>query len=76
MGSGLVVIWVCVSVLQVEDDRNESQRLLAQERSARALQEEMLNSHLRKQQEIEDENRKNLVKSKEVHSNVSVQFCL
>ena len=70
------MIWVCVSVLQVEDDRNESQRLLAQERSARALQEEMLNSHLRKQQEIEDENRKNLVKSKEVHSNVSVQFCL
>uniref|UniRef100_A0AAY4B1I5 Uncharacterized protein n=1 Tax=Denticeps clupeoides TaxID=299321 RepID=A0AAY4B1I5_9TELE len=54
------------SIKQVEEDRNEIQRLLVQERSARSLQEEILNSHLRKQQEIEVENRKNLNKSNEV----------
>ncbi|XP_028813701.1 ankyrin repeat domain-containing protein 26 isoform X10 [Denticeps clupeoides] len=53
------------SIKQVEEDRNEIQRLLVQERSARSLQEEILNSHLRKQQEIEVENRKNLNKSNE-----------
>ncbi|XP_076122991.1 ankyrin repeat domain-containing protein 26 isoform X2 [Alosa pseudoharengus] len=59
------------SMKQLEDDRNEAQRQLAQERSARALQEEMLNSHRRKQQEIEEENRKNVVQSKEVLSQLT-----
>lgn len=61
---------------QLEDDRNESQRMLAQERSARALQEEMLNSHRRKQQEIEEENRKNVMKSTEVNQHIPAQGCL
>uniref|UniRef100_A0A667YRA2 CCDC144C-like coiled-coil domain-containing protein n=1 Tax=Myripristis murdjan TaxID=586833 RepID=A0A667YRA2_9TELE len=39
----------------------ETQRLLAQERSARTLQENLLNSHLRKQQEMEEENRRNII---------------
>ncbi|XP_041966143.1 ankyrin repeat domain-containing protein 26 [Alosa sapidissima] len=59
------------SMKQLEDDRNEAQRQLAQERSTRALQEEMLNSHRRKQQEIEEENRKNVVQSKEVLSQLT-----
>ncbi|XP_066524584.1 ankyrin repeat domain-containing protein 26 [Hoplias malabaricus] len=56
---------------QLEEDRNETQRLLAHERSARALQEELLNSHLRKQQDIEEENLKNLSKSNEVLSQLT-----
>ncbi|KAK0133970.1 Ankyrin repeat domain-containing protein 26 [Merluccius polli] len=40
---------------QLEEDLSETQRLLAQERTARALQENLLSSHLRKQQEIEEE---------------------
>ncbi|XP_072528004.1 ankyrin repeat domain-containing protein 26 isoform X5 [Salminus brasiliensis] len=56
---------------QLEEDRNETQRLLAHERSARALQEELLNSHLRKQQDIEEENLKNLNKSNEVLSQLT-----
>ncbi|XP_036432152.1 ankyrin repeat domain-containing protein 26 isoform X6 [Colossoma macropomum] len=56
---------------QLEEDRNETQRLLAHERSARALQEELLNSHLRKQQDIEEENLKNLNKSNEVMSQLT-----
>uniref|UniRef100_A0A672I024 Uncharacterized protein n=1 Tax=Salarias fasciatus TaxID=181472 RepID=A0A672I024_SALFA len=35
-------------------------RLLAQERSARSLQENLLSTHLRKQQEIEDENKRHM----------------
>ncbi|XP_064418014.1 ankyrin repeat domain-containing protein 26 [Latimeria chalumnae] len=42
---------------QVEEERNEAQRLLSQERSARALQEGILNNHLRKQQEAEESKR-------------------
>lgn len=64
------------SLPQLEDDRNESQRLLAQERSARALQEEMLSSHRRKQQEIEEENRRNVLKSTEVNQHIPVQYRL
>ncbi|TSK13388.1 Ankyrin repeat domain-containing protein 26 [Bagarius yarrelli] len=51
---------------QLEDDRNETQRLLAHEQSARALQEDLLNSHLRKQQDIEEKNFKNLTKNNEL----------
>lgn len=50
----------------MEEDRNETQRLLAHEQSARALQEDLLNSHLRKQQDIEEKNLRNLTKSNEV----------
>ncbi|KAG9328867.1 hypothetical protein JZ751_010097 [Albula glossodonta] len=51
---------------QLEEDRSEAQRMLSQERSARALQESILSSHLRKQREIEEENRRNLSKSNEL----------
>ncbi|XP_041651045.1 ankyrin repeat domain-containing protein 26 isoform X7 [Cheilinus undulatus] len=56
---------------QLEEDHNETQRLLAQERSARTLQENLLNSHLRKQQEIEDENKRNISKSNEALSQLT-----
>ncbi|XP_063052762.1 ankyrin repeat domain-containing protein 26 isoform X2 [Engraulis encrasicolus] len=59
------------TIKQLEEDRSEAQRQLGQERNARALQEEMLNTHLRKQQEIDQENRKNLTKSKEVLSQLT-----
>uniref|UniRef100_A0A3Q3JZ13 CCDC144C-like coiled-coil domain-containing protein n=1 Tax=Monopterus albus TaxID=43700 RepID=A0A3Q3JZ13_MONAL len=45
----------------LEEDHSETQRLLAQERSARTLQENLFNSHLRKQQEIEEENKRNVI---------------
>uniref|UniRef100_H3AQ81 Uncharacterized protein n=1 Tax=Latimeria chalumnae TaxID=7897 RepID=H3AQ81_LATCH len=53
---------------QVEEERNEAQRLLSQERSARALQEGILNNHLRKQQEAEESKREatNLAQQKEI----------
>lgn len=53
---------------QLEEDRSEAQRMLNQERSARALQEGVLSSHLRKQKEIEEENRRNFNKSTEVNT--------
>ncbi|XP_034541222.1 ankyrin repeat domain-containing protein 26 isoform X8 [Notolabrus celidotus] len=56
---------------QLEDDHSETQRLLAQERSARTLQENLLSSHLRKQQEIEDENKRNISKSNEALSQLT-----
>eukprot|EP00064_Thunnus_orientalis_P010378 superscaffoldBa00001408_g10404 len=56
---------------QLEEDHSETQRLLAQERSARTLQENLLNSHLRKQQEIEEENKINLSKSNEALSQLT-----
>uniref|UniRef100_A0A4W6CQM4 CCDC144C-like coiled-coil domain-containing protein n=1 Tax=Lates calcarifer TaxID=8187 RepID=A0A4W6CQM4_LATCA len=56
---------------QLEDDLGETQRLLAQERSARTLQENLLNSHLRKQQEIEEENKRNISKSNEALSQLT-----
>uniref|UniRef100_A0A8C3G6A3 CCDC144C-like coiled-coil domain-containing protein n=1 Tax=Cyclopterus lumpus TaxID=8103 RepID=A0A8C3G6A3_CYCLU len=46
----------------LEEDHSETQRLLAQERSARTLQENLLSSHLRKQQEIEADNKRNIKK--------------
>ncbi|KAM8750991.1 ankyrin repeat domain-containing protein 26 isoform 6-T7 [Acanthopagrus schlegelii] len=56
---------------QLEEDHSETQRLLAQERSARTLQENLLNSHLRKQQEIENENKRNMSKSNEALSQLT-----
>ncbi|KAL1247103.1 hypothetical protein QQF64_022479 [Cirrhinus molitorella] len=59
------------SIKQLEDDRDESQRLLSHERSARALQEELLSNHLRKQHDIEEENLRNLNKSNEAMSQLT-----
>ncbi|XP_035521285.1 ankyrin repeat domain-containing protein 26 isoform X5 [Morone saxatilis] len=56
---------------QLEEDHSETQRLLVQERSARTLQENLLSSHLRKQQEIEDENKRNISKSNEALSQLT-----
>nr|XP_015207761.1 PREDICTED: ankyrin repeat domain-containing protein 26-like [Lepisosteus oculatus] len=53
---------------QLEEDRNEAQRLLTQERNARVLQEGILNNHLRKQKEIEEENKRTVTKSTEILS--------
>lgn len=62
----MIVTVFHVFTAQLEDDHSETQRLLAQERSARTLQENLLNSHLRKQQEIEDESKRNISRSNEV----------
>ncbi|XP_057185661.1 ankyrin repeat domain-containing protein 26 isoform X11 [Triplophysa rosa] len=59
------------SIKQLEEDGDESQRLLSHERSARTLQEELLNNHLRKQQDIEEENLRNLNKSNEAVSQLT-----
>ncbi|KAM9754143.1 ankyrin repeat domain-containing protein 26 isoform 9-T12 [Menidia menidia] len=59
------------SMKQLEEDHSETQRLLAQERSARALQENLLNSHLRKQQEMEEQNKRSLSKSNEALSQLT-----
>ncbi|XP_035391115.1 ankyrin repeat domain-containing protein 26 isoform X6 [Electrophorus electricus] len=56
---------------QLEEDRREAQRLLAHERTGRALQEELLNSHLRRQQDIEEQNLRSLNKSNEVMSQLT-----
>ncbi|NXB09049.1 ANR26 protein, partial [Cnemophilus loriae] len=48
---------------QVEDERDETQRQLSQERSARALQEGILNNHLWRQKELEEETRRTIGKS-------------
>ena len=53
-------------MFQLEEDLSETQRLLAKERAARALQESLLSTHLRKQQEIEEESRKSVSRSNEV----------
>ncbi|KAM8820121.1 uncharacterized protein ACNFOS_001310 [Eudromia elegans] len=54
---------------QVEEERDETQRQLAQEKSARALQEGILNNHLWREKEIEEEAR-TIAKDSEVsHSN-------
>ncbi|XP_043351550.1 ankyrin repeat domain-containing protein 26-like isoform X32 [Dermochelys coriacea] len=54
---------------QVEEERNETQRQLSQEQSARALQEGILNSHLWRQKEIEEETKITAAKSSEVPDN-------
>ncbi|KAM9569074.1 ankyrin repeat domain-containing protein 26 isoform 4-T4 [Salvelinus alpinus] len=56
---------------QSEEDHSETQRLLSQERVARALSETLLNNHLRKQQEIEEENRRTISKSNEALSQLT-----
>ncbi|KAI5627115.1 ankyrin repeat domain-containing protein 26 isoform X1 [Silurus asotus] len=56
---------------QLEEDRNETQRLLVHERSARTLQEDLLNNHLRKQQDIEEKNLRNLTKTTEATSQLT-----
>ncbi|XP_054136306.1 ankyrin repeat domain-containing protein 26-like isoform X6 [Melozone crissalis] len=48
---------------QVEDERDETQRQLSQEKSARALQEGILNNHLWRQKELEEETRRTIGKS-------------
>ncbi|NXP37174.1 ANR26 protein, partial [Leiothrix lutea] len=48
---------------QVEDERDETQRQLSQEKSARALQEGILNTHLWRQKELEEETRRTIGKS-------------
>ncbi|XP_019899773.2 ankyrin repeat domain-containing protein 26 isoform X1 [Esox lucius] len=56
---------------QLEEDRSETQKLLNQERGARALSETLLNNNLRKQQEIEEENRRTICKSNEALSQLT-----
>uniref|UniRef100_A0A8C8RCQ4 Ankyrin repeat domain-containing protein 26 n=1 Tax=Pelusios castaneus TaxID=367368 RepID=A0A8C8RCQ4_9SAUR len=51
---------------QVEEERNETQRQLSQEQSVRALQEGILNNHLWRQKEIEEETKITVTKSSEV----------
>ncbi|XP_069484049.1 ankyrin repeat domain-containing protein 26 isoform X2 [Ambystoma mexicanum] len=58
------------SLKQVEEERSEGQRLLSQERSARVLQEGLLNSHLWKQKE-EEEKKKMIVKREETLTQTS-----
>ncbi|XP_043981319.1 ankyrin repeat domain-containing protein 26 isoform X2 [Gambusia affinis] len=59
------------SMKQLEEEQHETQKLLAQERTARALQENLLNNHLRKQKEIEAENRKSISRSNEALSQLT-----
>uniref|UniRef100_A0A1A7X1G3 Ankyrin repeat domain 30B n=1 Tax=Iconisemion striatum TaxID=60296 RepID=A0A1A7X1G3_9TELE len=56
---------------QLEDDHSETQRLLVQERSARTLQESLLSSHLRKQQEMQAESKRSLSRSNEALSQLT-----
>lgn len=62
----MLLYFAWVSPGQLEEDLSETQRLLVQERSARTLQESLFNSHLRKQQEMEEENKRNVSRSNEV----------
>ncbi|XP_064512136.1 ankyrin repeat domain-containing protein 26 isoform X10 [Pseudopipra pipra] len=48
---------------QVEEERDETQRQLSQEKSARALQEGILNNHLWRQKELEEETRRTIGKN-------------
>ncbi|KAM6286106.1 ankyrin repeat domain-containing protein 26 isoform 10-T10 [Spheniscus humboldti] len=50
---------------QVEEERDETQRQLSQEKSARALQEGILNNHLWRQKELEEETRRTIGKNSE-----------
>ncbi|XP_019748855.1 ankyrin repeat domain-containing protein 26 isoform X3 [Hippocampus comes] len=56
---------------QLEEDNNQTQTLLAQERSARMVLENLLSSHVRKQQEIEEENKRNISKSHQALSQLT-----
>ncbi|NXA45084.1 ANR26 protein, partial [Nothocercus julius] len=57
-------------MLMVEEERDETERQLSQEKSARALQEGILNNHLWRQKEIEEETR-TIAKDSEAGSFVS-----
>ncbi|KAF6716563.1 Ankyrin repeat domain-containing protein 26 [Oryzias melastigma] len=59
------------AVPQLEEEHSETQRLLSQERSARTLQENLLNSHLRRQQEMEEENKRSVSRSNEALSQLT-----
>ncbi|NXG11659.1 ANR26 protein, partial [Sakesphorus luctuosus] len=48
---------------QVEEERDETQRQLSQEKSARALQEGILNNHLWRQKELEEQTRRTIGKN-------------
>ncbi|OPJ68718.1 ankyrin repeat domain-containing protein 26 isoform D [Patagioenas fasciata monilis] len=48
---------------QVEEERDDTRRQLSQEKSARALQEEILNHHLWRQKELEEEARRSIEKN-------------
>ncbi|NXD88042.1 ANR26 protein, partial [Halcyon senegalensis] len=50
---------------QVEEERDETQRQLSQEKSARVLQEGILNNHLWRQKELEEETRRTIDKNSE-----------
>ncbi|XP_015270799.1 PREDICTED: ankyrin repeat domain-containing protein 26-like [Gekko japonicus] len=51
---------------QVEEHHNETQRQLTQEQNARALQKGILNTHLWRQKELEDESKRTFAKSSEM----------
>ncbi|XP_078530451.1 ankyrin repeat domain-containing protein 26 isoform X3 [Lissotriton helveticus] len=53
------------SMKQVEEERSEAQRLLSQERSARVVQEGILNNHLWRQKEEEEKKIKMITKMEE-----------
>ncbi|XP_055554019.1 ankyrin repeat domain-containing protein 26-like [Falco cherrug] len=53
---------------QVEEERDETQRQLSQEKRARALQEGILNNHLGRQKELEEETRRSIGKKSEESS--------
>ncbi|XP_069707034.1 ankyrin repeat domain-containing protein 26 [Phaenicophaeus curvirostris] len=50
---------------QAEEERDETQRQLSQEKSARALQEGILNNHLWREKELEEETRRTIGKNSE-----------
>ncbi|XP_026568844.1 ankyrin repeat domain-containing protein 26 isoform X2 [Pseudonaja textilis] len=51
---------------QVEEERNETQRQLCQEQNARAIQEDILNTHFWRQKELEEESKKVATKQSEM----------
>ncbi|XP_014841571.1 PREDICTED: ankyrin repeat domain-containing protein 26-like isoform X1 [Poecilia mexicana] len=56
---------------QLEEEQHETQKLLVQERTSRAMQENLLNNHLRKQKEMEVEHRKSMSRSNEALSQLT-----
>uniref|UniRef100_A0A670IWE1 Uncharacterized protein n=1 Tax=Podarcis muralis TaxID=64176 RepID=A0A670IWE1_PODMU len=54
---------------QIEEERNEAQQQLSQEKSARALQEGILNTHLWRQKELEEELKKTAAIQSEMTDN-------
>ncbi|XP_039199899.1 ankyrin repeat domain-containing protein 26 isoform X11 [Crotalus tigris] len=54
---------------QVEEERNETQRQLCQEQNARAIQEDILNTHFWRQKELEEESKKVASKHSEMIDN-------